>query len=77
MHGITMATRGYIVRRMCSRFILPMQLQISDINKVDISIIDKHNVNLNLDIIDTNVNVKLSDKNINIKNMDTNNINIK
>lgn len=78
MRGIILATKGYISPgcTVIKRYVLPLQLQIQEPKLLDLSIVDKSQLNLDITLIDKNVNLKITKENINVKKSDSTDINI-
>ena len=77
---ISLLTHGWIcyaTRTIINKYILPYNLQIKDKTCIDLDIMNKNYLILNLDnITDKQINLKLTDSQVNIKRNLDNQINI-
>lgn len=68
--SISLLTHGWVCYRktIINKYILPLNVNIRDINALDLNINEIQNLNLNIEnLLDKNINLKLDSDNINIK----------
>lgn len=68
--SISLLTHGWVCygKTIINKYILPLNVNIRDVNDIDLNIESIQNLKLNLkSLLDKNINLKLDSNNINIK----------